>query len=49
MPESLLQSLIADYKQHREKGVMMAARVYLDCLEINPEMLRRKDRGKNAP
>ncbi|KAJ3087629.1 Protein SDA1 [Quaeritorhiza haematococci] len=49
MPETLLQSLIADYKNFRDKGVMMAARSLLGLYrEINPVMLRKKDRGKTA-
>ncbi|KAJ1540028.1 Severe Depolymerization of Actin [Cladochytrium tenue] len=49
MTESLLQSLIEDYKNHREKGVMMAGRSLLALYrEVNPEMLRKKHRGKGA-
>ena len=49
MPESLLQSLLDDYKNHREKGVMMAGRSLLGLFrEINPEMLKRKDRVSNT-
>lgn len=49
MSESLLQSLMADYKNHKEKGVMMASRSLLGLFrEINPELLKKRDRGKNA-
>lgn len=49
MPETLLQSLIDDYKNHREKGPMNAARSLLGLYrEVNPEMLKKKDRGKSA-
>ncbi|KAI9101944.1 SDA1-domain-containing protein [Phlyctochytrium arcticum] len=49
MPETLLQSMIEDYKNSREKGPMNAARALLGLYrEINPEMLRKKDRGKAA-
>jgi protein SDA1 len=49
MPEELLQSLMDDYKNHREKGPMTAARSLLGLFrDVNPEMLKRKDRGKAA-
>ncbi|KAJ3186370.1 Protein SDA1 [Gaertneriomyces sp. JEL0708] len=49
MSETLLQSLIEDYKNHREKGPMNAARSLLGLYrEVNPEMLKKKDRGKVA-
>ena len=49
MPEQLLQSLIDDYKNNREKGPMNAARSLLGLYrEVNPEMLKKKDRGKAA-
>jgi protein SDA1 len=49
MPEELLKSLIDDYKNHRDKGPMTAARSLLGLYrEFNPEMLKRKDRGKSA-
>ncbi|KNC97444.1 uncharacterized protein SPPG_07365 [Spizellomyces punctatus DAOM BR117] len=49
MSETLLQSLIEDYKNTREKGPMNAVRSLLGLYrEINPEMLRKKDRGKAA-
>jgi protein SDA1 len=49
MPEELLKSLIDDYKNHRDKGPMQAARALLGLFrEFNPEMLKKKDRGKAA-
>jgi protein SDA1 len=49
MPEDLLKSFMDDYKHHREKGPMNAARSLLSLYrEINPELLKKKDRGKNA-
>nr|KAJ3422405.1 hypothetical protein HK105_008224 [Polyrhizophydium stewartii] len=49
MPEELLKSLLEDYKNHREKGPMNAARSLLGLYrDVNPEMLRKKDRGKAA-
>ncbi|KAJ3307509.1 Protein SDA1 [Blyttiomyces sp. JEL0837] len=50
MPQTLLQSLIEDFKNHKEsKGVMMAGRSLLSLYrEINPEMLKKRDRGKGA-
>jgi protein SDA1 len=49
MPEELLKSLMDDYKNHREKGPMNAARGLLGLFrEINPSMLKKKDRGKSA-
>lgn len=45
---TLLQDL-TQYKQHRDKSVLMAARSLIALFrEINPEMLLRKDRGKTA-
>ncbi|CAG8548780.1 4568_t:CDS:10 [Scutellospora calospora] len=45
---TLLQDL-AEYKSDRDKGVMMAAKSLIGLFrEINPEMLKRKDRGKIA-
>ncbi|OAD71911.1 hypothetical protein PHYBLDRAFT_97053, partial [Phycomyces blakesleeanus NRRL 1555(-)] len=45
---TLLQDL-TQYKNHRDKSVMMAARSLIALFrEINPEMLMRKDRGKTA-
>ncbi|KAI8341259.1 SDA1-domain-containing protein [Chlamydoabsidia padenii] len=45
---ALLQDL-TQYKNHREKSVMMAARSLITLFrEINPEMLMKKDRGKTA-
>lgn len=49
MPEELLKSLMDDYKNHRDKGPMQAARALLTMYrEFNPEMLKKKDRGKAA-
>ena len=49
MPEELLKSLIDDYKNHRDKGPMQAARALLGLFrEFNPEILKKKDRGKAA-
>ncbi|KAJ3307079.1 Protein SDA1 [Kappamyces sp. JEL0829] len=49
MPEELLKSLMDDYKNHRDKGPMQAARALLGLYrEFNPELLKRKDRGKAA-
>jgi protein SDA1 len=49
MSESLLQSLIEDYKNNKDKSAMMAGRSLLGLFrEVNPEMLRKKDRGKAA-
>ncbi|KAJ1984676.1 Severe Depolymerization of Actin [Dimargaris verticillata] len=48
MPSALLEDL-TQFKSHRNKGVMMAARSLITLYrEVNPEMLRRKDRGKAA-
>ncbi|KAG2176146.1 hypothetical protein INT43_005379 [Umbelopsis isabellina] len=45
---TLLQDL-AEYKSHRDKGVMMGARSLIALYrEVNPELLKRKDRGKEA-
>ncbi|KAI9250282.1 SDA1-domain-containing protein [Sporodiniella umbellata] len=45
---TLLQDL-TQYKSHRDKGVLMAARSLIALFrEINPEMLLRKDRGKSG-
>eukprot|EP00842_Homolaphlyctis_polyrhiza_P007038 jgi/Hompol1/923/HPOL_002599-RA len=49
MPEELLRSLLEDFKNHREKGPMNAARSLLTLYrDFNPEMLRKKDRGRGA-
>ncbi|KAJ3416751.1 Protein SDA1 [Chytridiales sp. JEL 0842] len=49
MSESLLQSLVEDYKTNKDKSAMMAGRSLLGLFrEVNPEMLRKKDRGKVA-
>lgn len=48
MTDTLLQDL-AQYKSHRDKGVMNAARSLIGLFrDVNPEMLRKKDRGKAA-
>ncbi|CAG8763919.1 34124_t:CDS:10 [Gigaspora margarita] len=45
---TLLQDL-TEYKSDRDKGVTMAAKSLIGLFrEINPEMLKRKDRGKIA-
>jgi protein SDA1 len=45
---TLLQDL-TEYKSHRDKGVMMGARSLIALYrEVNPELLKRKDRGKDA-
>ncbi|KAJ1941259.1 Severe Depolymerization of Actin, partial [Kickxella alabastrina] len=44
----LLNDLIM-YRKHKDKGVMMAARSLLALYrEVNPEMLHRRDRGRDA-
>ncbi|KAI9202331.1 SDA1-domain-containing protein [Polychytrium aggregatum] len=49
MSETLLQSLVDDYKKHRDKGPSIAIRSLLGLYrEINPELLKKKDRGKAA-
>ncbi len=49
MPEELLKSFMDDYKNHRDKGPMQAARALLGLYrEFNPELLKKKDRGKAA-
>ncbi|ORX88453.1 SDA1-domain-containing protein, partial [Basidiobolus meristosporus CBS 931.73] len=48
MTETLLQDL-TEYKGHRDKGIMMASRSLIGLFrEINPELLKKKDRGKGA-
>ncbi|KAF9394975.1 Protein SDA1 [Podila verticillata] len=48
MEATLLQDL-TEYKNHRDKGVMMASRSLIGLFrEINPELLKKKDRGRNA-
>lgn len=48
MDATLLQDL-TEYKNHRDKGVMMASRSLIGLFrEINPELLKKKDRGRNA-
>ncbi|KAJ3089538.1 Severe Depolymerization of Actin [Physocladia obscura] len=49
MSEELLDSLIEDYKNHRDKGSMMAVRALLALYrDVNPQMLKKKHRGKSA-
>ncbi|KAJ2436106.1 Severe Depolymerization of Actin, partial [Coemansia sp. RSA 2424] len=44
----LLNDLVL-YRKHKDKGVMMAARSLLALYrEVNPEMLHRRDRGREA-
>jgi len=46
MGGDLLQDLV-QYKTHRDKGVMMAARSLVQLYrQINPDLLHRKDRGR---
>lgn len=48
MNETLLQDL-TQYKNHRDKGIIMGARSLIMLYrEANPEMLLRKDRGREA-
>ncbi|CAJ0635146.1 5925_t:CDS:2 [Entrophospora sp. SA101] len=48
MDSTLLQDL-TEYKGDRDKGVMMAARSLIGLFrEINPEILKKRDRGKIA-
>ncbi|KAF9970165.1 Protein SDA1 [Actinomortierella ambigua] len=48
MNATLLQDL-TEYKNHRDKGVMMASRSLIGLFrEINPELLKKKDRGRTA-
>ncbi|OZJ04923.1 hypothetical protein BZG36_02658 [Bifiguratus adelaidae] len=48
MDATLLQDL-SEYKNHRDKGVFIAARSLIGLFrEVNPELLKRKDRGKVA-
>ncbi|KAG0237533.1 SDA1-domain-containing protein [Mortierella sp. GBAus27b] len=48
MDATLLQDL-TEYKNHRDKGVMMASRSLIGLYrEINPELLKKKDRGRSA-
>lgn len=47
MDATLLQDL-TEYGKDKNKGVMMAARSLIGLFrEINPELLKRKDRVKN--
>jgi protein SDA1 len=46
--ETLLQDLVM-YRKSKDKGVVMAARGLLSLYrDLNPEMLKRRDRGKDA-
>ncbi|KAL2833536.1 SDA1-domain-containing protein [Aspergillus pseudoustus] len=46
--ETLLQDLVM-YRKSKDKGVVMAARGLLALYrDLNPEMLKRRDRGKDA-
>src|SRR4051812_16470833 len=48
MDATLLQDL-TEYKNSHSKGIMMASRSLLSLYrEINPELLKRKDRGKSV-
>ncbi|KAL4871289.1 hypothetical protein BDV12DRAFT_164549 [Aspergillus spectabilis] len=48
MNETLLQDLVM-YRKSKDKGVVMGARGLLSLYrEINPEWLKRRDRGKDA-
>lgn len=48
MTEELLHDLV-EYKGHKNKGIMTATRSLLNIFrELNPMLLRRKDRGKDA-
>lgn len=49
MPEDLLQSIVDDYRNYREKGPMTASRALISLYrEHNPELLKKKHRGKIA-
>jgi protein SDA1 len=48
MDEALLNDLV-QYKKHRDKSVIMAARSLIGLFrEVNPELLNKRDRGKDA-
>lgn len=48
MTDTLLQDLV-QYKKSKDKGVMMAAKGLLSLYrEVDPELLKKKDRGKDA-
>lgn len=48
MEHDLLEDLVA-YRKSRDKGVMVAARSLLQLYrEVNPELLRKRERGKTA-
>ncbi|KAI8849516.1 SDA1 domain-containing protein [Chytridium lagenaria] len=49
MSETLLQSLMDDYKNNKEKSAMVAGRSLLGLFrEINPLLLKKRDRGKGV-
>ena len=48
MDRDLLEDLI-EYRKSKDKGVMVAARGLLQLFrEVNPELLKRRERGKVA-
>ena len=48
MTDTLLQDLV-QYKKSKDKGVMMAAKGLLSLYrEVDPELLKKRDRGKDA-
>ncbi|CAG9938779.1 unnamed protein product [Clonostachys rosea f. rosea IK726] len=48
MTDTLLQDLV-QYRKSKDKGVMMAAKGLLSLFrEVDPELLKKKDRGKDA-
>lgn len=48
MTEELLHDLV-EYKGHKNKGIMSATRSLLNVFrELNPALLRRRDRGRDA-
>lgn len=48
MNDTLLQDLV-QYRKSKDKGVIMAARGLISLYrDVGPELLRRRDRGKNA-
>lgn len=49
MPDDLLDSLIEDYKSHKDRPAREAARSLLNLYRnINPAVLRKKNRGKEG-
>lgn len=49
MPEDLLDSLIEDYKSHKDKATRDAARSLLNLYRsCDPKVLKKKNRGKEA-